>query len=253
MRVFALSLLGLTVGCGSSLQPADGGAGAGSAGGVGGVGGVGSTGGAGTTRDGGAACVIDGVSHPDGVWYLCTPDGCDKCGCANGTPLVLVGECRAADAGPLCVIDTTYRYGDTGGFRGNQDTTTLAPPKSWTRARVSSVTDPSGGSCMVDLPCDITGDDVVVEIERIKADIGDGDVQIALAMATPPTYGHDSRPVDGTVFQFLRDDGRGFVAGDTCGGLAGCVDAPAGVTRLIADLRTLDARQLMNASCAALR
>ena len=86
-------------------------------------------------------------------------------------------------------------------------------------------------------------------------DINDADVQAALAMSAAPLYGHDTRPVDGTVFQFLRvGDGRGLLVGMPCTTSgAGCIDAPAGVTRLVADLRALDAQQLMDPSCAALR
>jgi hypothetical protein len=249
MRGFALYLLGLTIGCSASLQHPDAGTGAGGAGASGGTIGTAGATGTGGTR---APCVVNGVTHPDGVEYPCSPGDCARCGCMNGTPIVFVTECRG-DGGPLCVIDATYRYGDTGGFSLYEDTTTLAPARAWTRTRVSHVPDVPNGSCAVPLPCDITGESVAVEIERIKADFTDVDVQSALVMATPPTYGHDSRPVDGSVFQFLRDDGRGFVVGDTCGGFTGCVEAPAGVTKLIADLRALDARQLMDASCAALR
>ena len=87
--------------------------------------------------------------------------------------------------------------------------------------------------------------------------IGDTDVQKALAMATPPIYGRDTRPVDGSIFQFLRADGRGFLAGGACGSggplPAACVEVPAGITRLVNALRALDEQQLRDASCAALR
>jgi len=92
-----------------------------------------------------------------------------------------------------------------------------------------------------------------VDIERIKIDFAHADVQAALAQAKPPTYGGDARPVDGTIFQFLRDDGRGFLAGNPCGGAASCVDVPPGIATLVADLRALDERELMDAACAALR
>ena len=87
--------------------------------------------------------------------------------------------------------------------------------------------------------------------------IADADVQAALAVPTPPTYGRDTRPVDGTIFQFLGADGRGFLAGGACGsggGLPGtCVEVPIGITRLVNTLRALDEQQLADPSCAALR
>jgi hypothetical protein len=88
-------------------------------------------------------------------------------------------------------------------------------------------------------------------------DIADAHVQAALRAATPPLYGNDPRPYDGTVFSFIRADGRGFFAGDACNGGGGtgtsCVPIPAGITRLVADLRALDQQQLADPSCAGLR
>ena len=83
-------------------------------------------------------------------------------------------------------------------------------------------------------------------------------MQEALAAPTPPTYGRDTRAVDGTIFQFLRADGRGFLAGGACGAAtsacpAACVEVPAGITRLVNALRALDEQQLADPSCAALR
>jgi hypothetical protein len=104
-------------------------------------------------------------------------------------------------------------------------------------------------------PCGV--EDLFSAADIMRA-IGDTDVQHALAMATPPIYGRDARPVDGSIFQFLRADGRGFLAGGACGSGgplpgAACVDVPVGITRLVNALRALDEQQLRDASCAALR
>ena len=92
-----------------------------------------------------------------------------------------------------------------------------------------------------------------VDAADIMRDIADADVQKALAKATPPTFGGDRARVDGTIFQFLRADGRGFLAGTPAGGAqgAGCVDVPIGITRLVNLLRALDQQQLRDPSCAA--
>lgn len=249
--LLALFLGGCVVGCGSTLQRPDGG-GAGNTG-TGSNTGTGGTSGSGGT---GGGCVVDGVTHPEGSEFPCTLGGCAPCACRQGRIAIFAVNCNNYDGGlgAICEVNTTYRYGDTGGLVASESTTTLSPPRSWTRTRTSRVTDPASASCEVPLPCDITGDPgVAVEIERIKIDLAHADVQSALAQPTPPTYGGDARPVDGTIFQFLRDDGRGFLAGNPCGGAAACVDVPTGIASLVADLRSLDARMLTDPGCAALR
>lgn len=248
-QILALFVGAFAVGCGSTLQRPDGG-------------GAGNTGTGGNTGSGGAGggCVVDGVTHPEGSEFPCTPGGCAPCGCIRGQIAIFTVNCPNYDGGlgAICEVNTTYRYGDTGGLVASESTTTLSPPRSWTRTRTSRVTNPASASCEVPLPCDLTGALTgdfgdLVEIERIKIDLAHSDVQSALAQPTPPTYGGDARPVDGIIFQFLRDDGRGFLAGNPCGGATGCVDVPTGIASLVADLRSLDARMLTDPGCAALR
>jgi hypothetical protein len=175
--------------------------------------------------------------------------GCSLCNCRNG----VVGFYIGGTCPRTCEMDTTYRYGDTGGLVPFEDTSTLAPTLSYTRARTSFV--PDGGSdasCAPPLPACDSG--VGFDVERIMRAIADDDVQVALAMTTPPLFGADTRPVDGTVFQFLRADGRGFLVGVPCAaGSSGCENAPIGVAVLVATLRALDTQQLMDPTCAALR
>jgi len=208
-----LVLTGFAIGCGSSLQPPDGGGG-------------GSTG-----------CLKS----------LPVPDGCNTCTCTNG---VMACTTRACPPRP-CVLDATYRFGQTGGLVAYEDTSTLTPPGSYTRTRSPRFTDPPDITCSPALPACNSAN---LDVGDIMLDIASGDVAAALASATPPIYGEDARPYDGTIFQFLRDDGRGFLAGGACrAGASGCVDVPAGVAKLVADLGALDAQQLMDPSCAALR
>jgi hypothetical protein len=83
--------------------------------------------------------------------------------------------------------------------------------------------------------------------------IQDAEVQKALSLTTPPLFGRDNRPVDGTVFQFLRGDGRGFLVGTACdAAVRDCVAVPAGIDRLVTTLRDLDRQQLRDPSCAGL-
>ena len=137
-------------------------------------------------------------------------------------------------------------YGETGGLVAYESTATLSPPRRYLYLRTSRVTDPASLSCAPAMPpC---GVDDLYSPADITGALGDTDVQKALAMATPPIYGRDTRPVDGSIFQFLRADGRGFLAGGACGSggplPAACVEVPAGITRLVNALRALDEQQL---------
>jgi hypothetical protein len=223
MRFLAIAVLGFVVGCGSTLGRPDGGGG--------------STGGGGT-GSGGAVCVHNGETYRPGS---SVPSGdCNSCFCSENGSIA---------------FDATYTYGDTGGFVAYEDVATLTPPTSYRYERTSRVTTPPSSSCQMELRCG--WEDIYGPSDVMRA-IGHPDVQAVLAMATPPTYGRDFRPVDGTIFQFLRADGHGFLAGSPCSGGSqpgggGCVDAPAGVTALVNLLRTLDEQQLLDASCAALR
>jgi hypothetical protein len=248
--VLALIAFGFAAGCRSTLQVPDG-----AAGGRGGSNNAGNGGNGGTAGAGGG-CLVNGVLHPEGSDFPCSSsDPCPPCTCLGGEVAIYTVGCVHYDAGlgRICEVDRTYSYGDTGGLVASESTTTLSPPSSWTRTRTSRVTDPASATCTVRLLCAIDGERTLIEIEQIKTDLAQADVQAALAQATPPIYGGDARPVDGTIFQFLRDDGRGFLAGGPCGGAASCVDVPAGIAALVADLRALDARQLMDPACAALR
>jgi hypothetical protein len=228
MRLSPLvAVVGLAAGCGSVLHTPDGGG-------------------------GGAACVRNGVTYPSGT---SVPSGdCNGCFCENGQIACTLIACPV-DAG-TCTFDATYRYGDTGGLVAYEDVATLKPPASYAYERTSRVTDPASSSCAPAMPpCGV--EDLYSPADVMRA-IGDTDVQKALAMATPPIYGRDTRPVDGSIFQLLRADGRGFLAGGACGSGgplpgAACVEVPVGITRLVNVLRALDEQQLRDASCAALR
>jgi hypothetical protein len=204
------------------------------------------------TAGAGGGCVWNGVTYPPGASF---PSDCNTCHCAeNGQIGCTLIACPPVDAGS-CTFDTTYRYGNTGGLVAYEDTATLKPPVSYTYERSSRITDPASSSCSPALPaCGV--EDLYNPADIMRA-IGDPAVQAALAMPTPPIYGRDTRPVDGSIFQFLRADGRGFLAGTACGSGGGtlptCNEVPAGVARLVNLLRALDEQQRRDPSCAALR
>jgi hypothetical protein len=222
MKLLALAVVVVAVGCGSSLP--GGGPGTGGAGG----------------------CMMGKLTSPPGTTFP-SSDGCNTCTCVGNNQVA----CTLIACNVPCSFNASYRYGQTGGLVATYDTIELFPPSSYAHTRYPLVTDPPSAACSPALPaCDTAG---VLDVSDIMHDIADNDVANALAMATPPTFGTDPRPYDGTIFQFLRADGRGFLAGDACAGSAACVEIPGGIVRLVADLRALDTQQLADPSCASLR
>ena len=97
-----------------------------------------------------------------------------------------------------------------------------------------------------------------IDLADINRDLADPDVQAALQAAlhrpTPPLYGVDMRPSDGTVFLFEPSAGDPFLVGSPCPVTSSsCMPIPAGITKLVADLRALDQQQLKDPACSGLR
>jgi hypothetical protein len=192
------------------------------------------------------------MTYPVGTTFP-SSDGCNTCSCTSGGQIACTLRACPPDAGtPVCSFDTTYRFGMTGGHVIYEDRVTLSPPASYQHARIPVATDPPSLQCSPALPaCNATD---LIDVADVMRDIADADVQKALAMTTPPLYGVDSRPFDGSIFSFQRSDGRGFLAGSQCPNTSSsCIPLPAGITRLVATLRALDEQQLKDPSCAALR
>lgn len=158
-----------------------------------------------------------------------------------------------ADGPVICSFDATYSYGFTGGLVFSDVLTTLAPPTSYRHTTTfRNVADPPAPlSCTPALPT--CGDSARLDVSDIARDLADPNVVHAMAMGTPPIYGVDPRPTDGAIFQLLRGDGHGFLAGSTCATVGEFCNGPvpAGIARLAADLQALDQQQVADPSCAA--
>jgi hypothetical protein len=230
MRFFALVIVGLAMGCGSVLNGPDGGGGG----------------------SGGGGCVVGQSVFAPGTSFRAA-DGCNTCTCTASRQVACTEIGCQPDAG-ACAFDATYRYGETGGLVAYESTATLSPPASYLYLRTSRITDPADLSCAPALPA--CGAVDLIGADDIMLGISDPAVQQALSASTPPIFGRDPRAYDGTIFQLLRADGHGFLAGETCGvatGPGACPEVPPGIARLVAALRALDQQQLADASCAALR
>jgi len=191
-------------------------------------------------------CTIDGQSYPRGA--ALPPSGCNSCWCGDDGQRTCTTAACVADTS--CAFDTTYTYGEDGGLVGYRDIVTLAPPASFSLQRLSYIVQPADAQCVPALPA--CRDSTKIDVADIVADLRHPDVTAALALSAPPFYGNDSRPVDGTAFKLQRADGHGFLVGDRCAADASCVTPPAGVQKLVEDLRALTAQQLMDPTCAAI-
>jgi hypothetical protein len=197
-------------------------------------------------------CVYGGKVYQTGQSFP-ADDGCNTCTClSNGGAGCTRKACPPLDAAAACDLDMRFEYGEVGGLRISVERSVLEPGNKYTRTRTPVV---GGGgpvlSCAPPLPgCGTAG---AITAAELNAGFMHPDVQAALAEATPPVFGRDLRPVDGTVLEVKRADGRGFLVGQACNAPIGCRNLPAGIAELSRRLRDLDRQQLAAPECDALR
>jgi len=194
-------------------------------------------------------CTIEGKVYQRGEQLPRTD--CNSCWCGDdGQRTCTTAACNPMAEVVACSFDATYTYGADGGLVAYRDVVTLAPPASFSLQRTGYLVQPVDAQCIAALPpCH---DAIKIDAGDIAADLKHPDVVAALALSTPPFYGNDPRPYDGVAFKLQRADGHGLFAGDACRTDASCVPPPAGVQKLVDDLKALTAQQLMDPTCAAL-
>jgi hypothetical protein len=152
-----------------------------------------------------------------------------------------------------CTFDTGYTFGEDGGLRIRVDRSTLATPAEYGRTRQFRAAGMAAISCSNKVPMCRKAPGLVTTADVVEAFTAP-DVVAALAEARPQVYGRDSRPVDGTVLEVLRADGRGFLLGTACTGGQFCTrPLTDGLARVAALLNRLDIQQLAAPGCEALR
>jgi len=150
----------------------------------------------------------------------------------------------------VCSFATTYTIRDGGGLAAMADTVRLSPPMSFSLERMFFTGDAGLLQCYPPMP-DCNSPDRV-DVSDVEAAIAHADVQAALALATPPTYGNRA-VADGPNFNFMRSGGRGFNAGLACSvPSATCTPIPPGVSALVELLRMLIRQQRMDPACSAI-
>jgi hypothetical protein len=149
-----------------------------------------------------------------------------------------------------CTFATTYTILDGGGLVAMADTATLTPPNAFHYTRDFFRQDAGPLSCDPAMPA--CGDAAKIDVRDVEAAVAHADVQAALAMNAPPTYGNRA-VADGPNFNFMRADGRGFNAGLNCDTPSTtCAPIPPGVSALVQLLRDLIKQQRMDPSCSAI-
>jgi hypothetical protein len=181
-------------------------------------------------------------------------------GARADVPLVEIGRAEAgrsdalaSDAGTSCLLPTSIRFGNDGGMVIYQDEYRLDPAGTMTITRTYYRGGDGGtNACSPTLPACGAAD--VVSISTIAADLTDPDVQAAFAASTPPLFGRDTRPVDGTVYSIALGSGGSMLVGWACQSTSStpCTPIPAGVQRLVDHLRSLATAMAAQAACAAL-
>jgi hypothetical protein len=201
-------------------------------------------------------CSYAGATHPVGSRFP-AEDGCNTCTCLAGGGVACTEiACPPRDGGSpdlaTCDFSARYSYGAIGGNATFVYRTELAPGNKYTRTRTSLRAPQPALTCSPAMP-PCGAQDAISAYDIEVHDLPRPDVQAALAEAQPPLYGYDPRPLDGTVFELKRADGRGFLVGDTCDGRpAPCRAIPAGIAQLTKRLRDLDTQQMAKPECAAL-
>ena len=172
------------------------------------------------------------------------------CGCFQSRA---AGDAGAdVDAEPSCGLTTPITFGWEGGWPGATESFELSGDGVFVATRTTL--DGTITTCTTQIPpCDADVGPGLVDAGRIGSTLSRPEVQAALAEATPPLYGHDSRPVDGSVFGVSLPDGHGFVVGDPCGSATSCTPIPPAVGSLVAMLLNLIEQEVTRPECAGLR
>jgi hypothetical protein len=244
MRRTLLLVSLLAVGCGSdALSPTDGGVDSSA------------TPDLAPAADSAVTCAYGGASHALGTVFP-SSDGCNTCMCLAGGAIACTEKAcldgGTPDGPAACDFTTSYSYGDIGGNAAYVERTDLSPANKYVHTRSSQRGTGPLLSCAPALP-PCGAQDAISAYDLEVHDLPLPDVKAALAEASPPLYGYDSRPVDGTVFELKRADGRGFLVGQPCDNRTPCRPIPAGVAQLVKRLRDLDAQQLAKPECATFR
>ena len=197
----------------------------------------------GALADGGPGSVSCQV--PDGM------AGCYRCSCGpDGQVLCLLAPCPTDAVPQDCLLPSPLYFGETGGRVAYQDQYQLDSANGLTIMRTYYGGSAAGSihTCTPTLPS--CGAPSVVSTATIVADLADPDVQAALASSSAILFGVDYRRVDGSVYFVTQASGGSMLVGAPCASQGdACTPIPAGVQRLVDDLRSLAADMTAQTPC----
>jgi len=207
----------------------------------------------GTSADDGGAAPMDAATGPDaGDLDAGARDAGPGSDADGGLDDAGAGDAGADDAGAPdgggCDVCLTkpYEFGRVGGLTPMRRRSFLEVCRDFAHTRTSL----GGGTterCENEVPaCDAMDR---VSMEDLVAALADPDVVAAFA-AAPVTYGRDTRPLDGQVFEIVEDGGAAVAVGSACRpGGSSCTPIPAGVAALRDLLMQLETERLMEPDC----
>jgi hypothetical protein len=168
-------------------------------------------------------------------------DGSTAADVVQGDAFVDAGACQDC-------LSAAITWGQTGGLVPFVDSSSLASCRTYARARSGRTLDGGTPSCSAQIGSCSEPPVGVADVERALVH---PDVVAALASPTPPVYGMDSRPVDGSLLA-VTIDGKEIDVGAECppDGRFCRVAVPAGVRALADVLERLDAQEIATPACA---
>jgi hypothetical protein len=202
-----------------------------------------------SAQDTGLTCILPDGGPGQRDCYVCT---CME----NGQVFCALVSCPPVDAGKdPCALPTAVTFGAIGGMVTYQDqfkldvSGGLALTRNYLRGAIDGAT---ARTCMPTLPA--CGASPIASVSTIIADLAAPDVQAAFALSTPPIYGVDERPTDGTIWSITLASGGSVLVGTPCASqtMNSCRPIPAGVQKLADDLKSLSAGAAAQSVCAGL-
>ncbi len=195
------------------------------------------------------------LSANNNVLMVSLSAAADRC---DANPTVATPVCTATASREIaCDFPGALKWFPDGGFRAYADSSDLMTPARYTRTRrfvdpVGTTTTPV--SCTTNIPrCSL--DARVATTGDIAAALGHPDVKAAFARGGMLVYGHDSRPVDGSIL-IVQKDGGSFGIGGPCDpatDLSFCArSVPPGLMELLRVLTDVDSQQQATPPCGSL-
>ena len=123
---------------------------------------------------------------------------------------------RKVECSGNCAFTATYTVSTYGFFANTADKAVLSPAQAYEHLAYfyadASTTTIASVMCTPTIPPCAEGGPV--SACDIAQDLDDPVVQAALAQASPPFFGPNTRGTDGNAFTFMRADGHGFMEED---------------------------------------